>query len=240
MKKVLLLLFCITSIVYGQKQIPGHDTLSAQLIESQKYAQGQDSLNKMLEQRILEYKMKEDYYSAALGDQATRFSLIVGVIFTLIGAFVVLVFTYENRKLGKRIRLFETEFKELKNEANRLQADISYSEANIYALIARYHSNNSEHILAMDYSIRSAKYWVIVGPTLDLALVDENNSRIIEHLNYASKSLSKLLAIPAYKDSLKDFKEVMYRNLDKVATSDSEKVKTEAAKVRVAIATSLE
>ena len=91
MKKAALVLIILFSINQGQAQ--NIDSLNIENKNSEKALQNEiisnyEALNDSLKEELRTYKVKEDYFAAALSDQSTRFALIISLVFFSFSGFI--------------------------------------------------------------------------------------------------------------------------------------------------------
>lgn len=111
------------------------NSLSLELSEQNKKLVEQ---NNKLEEQLLLYTTKEDFYSAAITDQATRFSLIVAALITILGLASFTWFRSEWHKVDKKIRKFKEKFAKVKEDNNYMRKILYATTANSYNTICRF------------------------------------------------------------------------------------------------------
>ena len=95
---------------------------------------------KSLEEELLFYRVKEDYFSVALGEQANRFAMIIGGLLGILALLSFGGFRYElNRiikKTDKRLNTQSLEFKEHKKYVVKIDKSLNATAANNFISIA--------------------------------------------------------------------------------------------------------
>jgi hypothetical protein len=96
--------------------------------------------NSTLEKDLLYYRAKEDYYSAALADQSTRFALIASGLLLAFSFISYAGFRYEIKKFKKasdeRIKKVSKTYKKSKAKFDKLKTQHFKSEGNLAATIS--------------------------------------------------------------------------------------------------------
>lgn len=226
MKKISLLIFLIFSIsILSQNEIKTNKNITDNInsLETQYekrikdldkyYKLKSDSLNK----ELLYFKVKEDFYSAALADQGNRFTLILSGILGLFALISFGVFKYEvsqiSKKTKKKLNAQKKEFNKYKNELLETNTDLNSTKGNLFTSIAIYFQKEEEFVNAFHYFIVAAKSH---GNITDkkkletkLETSEEHNYDVcLSNLNLALENLKKI--------KLDEDKQELQKKIDKI------------------------
>lgn len=142
MKFSLCCVLFITSLwAYSQTPLTNDSIyLESRFSELSQRIEKLQSGNSTLEKDLLYYRAKEDFYAAALNEQATRFTVIVTGILGLFAFFSWAGFHYEVKNYkaasNKKVKSVSKTFKKSKKELVKLQTEHFRSEGNLAASIS--------------------------------------------------------------------------------------------------------
>ena len=184
-----------------------------------------------LENELLTYKAKEDYFIAALDEQATRFALIITGLLVFAGLISFGWYQNEKRLINKKLRDFRNEFNELKNENEDLEAMLRITASNAFKLISNTMSSSGELIGALSYIVTAASE----GMQAQIIGKKDDNNIVESHLNRALIFIKSIKKDKKLKEELNDQYKSISKNIDIINNSDNETLKNLCAKIRVEI-----
>lgn len=215
------------------------DSLKKELADIKKNA---IEYNQTLEENIEFYKAKEDYFAAALSDQATRFGLIITGLLAILAFVSYGVFKFEIKQIQKNTKKQLTKqnekFKEFTERVNLIDKDLKYSQANIFASIGLYFSGKKDYITAIKYHLRSAEYngyyqkRILINKEIKKEEKDDHYQLVLNNLSIADDFLDEIKT-QVEKDDLKEDLEYLNKILDEISDLDFDKLKLKVAEFRV-------
>lgn len=248
--KILLGVLFLSSLSLGQNLPPKSDysqledrlnELSksvAELIQDQKNTiTSNDSLKKELQY----YKIKEDYYSDALGDQSNRFALIVAGILSLMAFVSYSGFKYELKRMKKdtekQLSVQTSEFEKYKTSIKILDSSVQKSMSNTFVVLGNIFWNTEQWVSALQYHLYAARdqaYSALSDIEIYKGEKDEkdNFKTTIANLKEAKRSLNKITINDDLKKETKNKLDIMIDSLDSLKDVDIVEVKDLVAEIR--------
>ena len=166
-----------------------------------KIIQNRTNLEDSLKRELNFYKMKEDFYTTALSDQGTRFSLIIAGILSLFGLVSWLTYKAELTKLKSEIQKsvgdIDDGFKNFKSNSLFHEKDLKVASANVYAAIGQLPSLTPAdslyyHLLAANSFWETYKLVKANAPLLSDSKRTSYLSTCISNLGYVAKVTTNL------------------------------------------------
>jgi hypothetical protein len=169
MKKTILLLILLVNLsIFSQKISEQNTHKETHLITKNtirdSLSKKQESINftrDSLEKEILFYRVKEDYYTTALSDQANRFTLIITGILALFAIISFGAFKYEVLKIREetdiKLKNHKKSIKEYKKQLYETNKELKSAKGNLSTSIAKYFEKEDDHANAFCYYLAAAK-----------------------------------------------------------------------------------
>jgi hypothetical protein len=194
-----------------------------------------ESVNTELKNQLIIYKAKEDYFAAALGEQASRFSTILVISLTLLVAFLGLIswswVKFEkkriNEKLDKEIKSFQSQMDKMNDQNIHIAIKAFIANSNVYAAIADSYAEKNQPYHAFYYYLCN-----MVESVLSFKFREkEHYAPPIENLNLAKEMLNKI--------DKNDFKKIENKKadiieyLDIIQECNDQVIRNTCAEIRV-------
>tara|TARA_R110001592_G_scaffold57548_8_gene174890 strand:+ start:614 stop:1360 length:747 start_codon:yes stop_codon:yes gene_type:complete len=183
-----------------------------------------------LENELLFYKVKEDYYSAALSDQSTRFTLIISGVLALFAVISFGAFKYEVKRIEKegntKYLKHKRKFKKHNKKLSKTKNDLVNAKGNLHITIATIYQKENCHNIAFLYHLLGARDHGI----------RENNRKIsnydvtINNLKFAANSL-KNCGVEDIKE-LNGSAEIINKSFDKISRFKNDTIKKLITEIR--------
>ncbi len=205
--------------------------------------------NKLIEEnyddknRILEYRVKDDFFANAFSEQAIRFTVIIVFIAVILIIFVVYSYNFQtkrlNEKFGTQIISQKTSFVELQNRIENLEFNMDISLGNISGLLSEFHLKNSNPFLAIKYGLIAARYIYLATQIKTKKDKDNNykwtNATIIL-LNIANENLNKIdIENKSYKDAFRIQQDEFIEQLNELSKAKNEDINDIASSIKLKI-----
>ena len=197
-----------------------------------------NSKNDSLEKELLYFKVKEDYYSTALSNQANRFTLIISGILALLALLSFGLFKIEISKIrqetNKKLSKHKKEIKKYKKQLSETNTDLKGAKGNLYTAIAKHFEKENNFVNAFFYYLTAAKnHGHLPNKNLTQDKKSEKDYSVCQsNINLAMDSLKKIKSDDDI-ESLKLKLESSQKIMDFITNIESEKVKNKIAEVRV-------
>ncbi len=252
-RKILIGILFTSSILIGQNSLTKSDSiyfenriyeLSKSITELNQYTKNTFTTNDSLKKELQYYRIKEDYYSDALGDQATRFSLIIASLLALAGFVSWGGFKLQLDRIKtnakNQLKTQESEFEKFKSTANRLDANIFTATANTFVI----HANNCriqlKFVEELEFRIWAAGYYGLayskyVQKSNDQKLIEDKLSKLISYIKEIKDPLEEVLKNDDSKDSMKMKLDFLINELDSLNKIESQEIKDLVAEFRFRI-----
>jgi len=205
--------------------------------------------NKLIEEnyddknRILQYRVKDDFFANAFSEQTIRFTLII-VFFTLI-LIVFVVYSYNfqtkrlNEKFGTQIISQKSSFVELQNRIENLEFNMDISLGNISGLLSEFHLKNANPFLAIKYALISSRY-IYLATQIKTYKDNENNYKwtnaTIIMLKFALDNLNKIdLENQSYKDAFRLQQDEFMEQLNELSKANNDDINDIASTIKLKI-----
>lgn len=253
--KILFGLLFTSSLLFGQNTDANSDyhnfenrlnELSNSIVELNQYQKNTIALNDSLKKELQYYRIKEDYYSDALGDQSNRFALIVGAIIGLLALISFTGFKIEldriKKNTQKQLEDQRDEFKKYGSSIKIVESNLKKTSANTFVALARKSVTDKKWVLALEYQIiassRHAESVLIDVELLRDRLIIEKEvdyKPIVANLKLAVISLNKIKADIALKSALKKKLDSIRKLLDTLNNIDSDDAIDLVAEIRIGL-----
>lgn len=205
--------------------------------------------NKLIEEnyddknRILQYRVKDDFFANAFSEQTIRFTLII-VFFTII-LIIFVVYSYNfqtkrlNEKFGTQIISQKSAFVELQNRIENLEFNMDISLGNISGLLSEFHLKNANPFLAIKYALISSRYIYLATQIKTYKDKDNNykwtNATIIM-LKFAQDNLNKIdLDNQSYKDAFRLQQDEFMEQLNELSKANNDDINDIASTIKLKI-----
>lgn len=253
--KILFGLLFTSSLLFGQNTDANSDyhnfenrlnELSNSIVELNQYQKNTIALNDSLKKELQYYRIKEDYYSDALGDQSNRFALIVGAIIGLLALISFTGFKIEldriKKNTQKQLEDQRDEFKKYGSSIKIVESNLKKTSANTFVALARKSVTDKKWVLALECQIiassRHAESVLIDVELLRDRLIIEKEvdyKPIVANLKLAVISLNKIKADIALKSALKKKLDSIRKLLDTLNNIDSDDAIDLVAEIRIGL-----
>ncbi len=198
-----------------------------------------DSLNK----ELTFYRLKEDYFTEALGEQANRFSLIIASILGFVGLVTFSSFRNEVKKMQKN---YETQVSLLKKELNLYvekskehDNKIQVVSGNFFTLAADVFIEKGDFILALELCLAAAhaNSLAVRMPVEDNQTKDSVNpfTYAINNMKSAMQSLNNIKEETSNEQILKDKSQELFNMLKVISECNNLELEGLCAECRVEI-----
>jgi hypothetical protein len=203
--RLLLLLICLSSSLFGkplnQNQPPDKEFIEInkhiKLLESQveKLNSKNDSL---LKQQII-FKAKEDFYSCALSDQATKYSLITGSLIALLALISYATFKYELNKIQtdfkNELEKHTAGDKEIRDKHLLGIARAYVNGGNTNQIVKLHHEDKEQWLLAVYYNLFAAYNHFLASLEFKETNLAEKDRISKSELNLVTELLNEIIAL---------------------------------------------
>lgn len=258
MKKILLLILCF-SIQFNYSQTKPlnkntyevkFDSLNQRIdnlkieINSLKLKE-QNSIKNInnLNTDLLFYKVKEDYYAAALAEQTTRFAIIISGILFLFSLISFGTFKFQVQRVKKfttkNISKLEIEFNDYKEKLSKTSNDLIGAKGNLFTSIAIHFKKEKNYVNAFYYHLLAARAHGEHNENKEVGLESEAKStkkdKYETSITNLNMSLKCLELAKTEKDKINKNIYNIKETLDSVSVFKNEKVKNLIAKIRILI-----
>ncbi len=256
-KEYLIVLFVFPLILFGQnknidqknKELEStvsevklsQDSLKFALRNLTEHIKLQRNRADSLEKEILFYRVKDDFYSAALSDQSTRFTLIISGILALLALLSFGAFKLEVARIEKLFKkkhdTHESIIKRYEEQLKRTNNDLLRSKGNIYSSIALNFKKESNFMSCLQYHLLAAK----VRSNFLLNRLSKNKSKsitkgiitnILANLEAGINAIEKIEIGSKDKEALERIN-VFKKHLNDINKVNSEDVKDLAGEIRL-------
>lgn len=192
-----------------------------------------------LEKELLFYKVKEDFYTAALSDQANRFTLIITGILALFTIISFGAFKYEVLKIREetdlKLKKHKKEIKDYKKQLSETNIELTGAKANLSTSIAKYFEKENDHVSAFYFYLSAAKShgerkWTDAIDSEESA--KESFGVCLTNLDLAVNCLNNITTVKE-KTKLKAKLSAVNKLLDLTHNFEDNKVKIVIAKIRI-------
>lgn len=195
--------------------------------------------NYKLQNRVLEYKVKEGFFDELSNSQRTSFIFYTSLIFLITLILVYLGYNYQTKvisdKFTGQLTTQKNSFVDLKNKTESLEYNMSISLGNISNLLSEFHLKNQNPFLCIKYAIISASY--IHKATKIQSIKDDDKKRwqtaCLTMLVIANETLSKVTIDEVYREAFKQQQDEFFDNLNGVSKSKNTEIYEQAAKFRL-------
>jgi|GEM_PF-2623542 len=193
-----------------------------------------------LEKELLYYKVKEDFYTAALSDQANRFTLIITGILALFAIISFGAFKYEVLKIREetdfKLSKHKKEIKKYKKLLTETNNDLKGAKGNLSTSIALHFEKEKNYFSAFYYYLLAAKshgeHNENIKKTDDADSTEDNIYTTCKtNLNLAMDNLKKITS-DRDKESLEEKSTKIKKIMSDVSNLDNDEVKTLIAIIR--------
>jgi hypothetical protein len=200
-----------------------------------------------LEKELLFYKVKEDFYTAALSDQANRFTLIITGILALFAVISFGAFKYEVLKIREetdfKLKKNKKEIENYKKQLSETNIELTGAKANLSTSIAKYFEKENDHVSAFFYYLSAAKSHGESKWSKNVSESEEPEKKPFDvcliNLDFAIDCLNKITTTKE-KTKLKLKLNSVNKIMDYTHNFDNHKVKKNIAKIRIAFLTLIE
>ena len=258
MKYILICLLFLSTNLFSQElsQKDSSDLqfqiriLSARLYQLEKL---NDSLaqynNKLIEEnyddknRILQYRVKDDFFANAFSEQTVRFTIIILFIAIILIIFVVYSYNFQTKRLnenfGTQIITQKTAFIELQNRIENLEFNMDISLGNISGLLSEFHLKNANPFLAIKYALIAARY-IFLATQIKIKKDKDNNYKwtnaTILLLNIANDNLNKIDSDnQSYKDAFRIQQDEFLEQLNELTKAKNDDINDIASSIKLKI-----
>jgi hypothetical protein len=231
----------INKNISNEKKISEIELFIKKTVNLNKYLKKEnDSLNKLL----IHYRVKEDYYSTALGEQSNRFSLIIGSLLGFLALASFGTFRYElNRiikKTDKQLNIQTKEFDNHKKNVLKLEKNLSTTAGNNYTTIALDFERKEEWVYALVYHLCSCReHYFATEIKYNEKSEEKEKSEIykyvISNLNLARVCLNKIKLDDSLKNEVLEERNQFKRDLKKIDKIDYDEVQDIISEIRIGI-----
>lgn len=221
----ILILFFVFPITFAQTGNE-NNVLEAKIATLSEEIKKATKLNESLKEDLLFYKVKEDYYAAALSEQANRFSVIIAICFGLLA-----LASFSWYRLEQRI--INSKFQKLSSKIESIQTDINKNENEINLLsgsFARYTSDQLHH--KKEY-YKSFLGYLFEALTLLKAADPDAKNYVLPALKSSKEALEKLKDKPFQVNKLKDFEEATFQEIKEIEELGDLEVRQLCAEIRI-------
>jgi hypothetical protein len=198
-----------------------------------------DSLNK----ELIYYRVKEDYFSDALGDQSNRFALIVTGILALMALVSFGSIRYEmiriKKGMGKQLSDQMQEFNDYKEKIKSIISSLNVSRANTFSLIAKLATDNKEWLPVLSFNLSAARDHSI-SAMIEIEAMEKDDKLdkneefkfVINNLKKAIDALDEIKKVPTLKQGIKDHLKDFIDDINLIDKVDFNEVKDLVAEIR--------
>jgi len=256
---LLLLFFILSNISLFSQDEKNTDSIDSQLqlrllqMRLNNLEKINDSLalynNKLIQEnyddknRILQYRVKDDFFSNAFSEQTMRFTIII--IFITIILIIIVVYSYNiqtkqlNEKFGTQIISQKSSFVELQTRIENLEFNMDISLGNISGLLSEFHLHNANPFLAIKYALIASRYIYLATQIKSKKDADNNykwtNATIIM-LKFANDNLNKIdLDNQSYKDAFRIQQDEFMEQLNELSKANNEEINDIASTIKLKI-----
>lgn len=195
--------------------------------------------NYTLQNRLLEYQIKEGFFDELASSQRTSFVTYMSILFAITIILVYLGYNYQSKiisdKFTGQLTTQKNSFVELKTKTEGLEYNMNISLGNISNLLSEFHLKNSNPFLCIKYAIISANY--IHKATQIKSKNPDDRKRwekaVLTMLVIANETLNQVTIDEVYREAFKQQQEEFFENLNGVSKSKSTEIYEQAAKFRL-------
>tara|TARA_R110002049_G_scaffold284809_3_gene465515 strand:+ start:617 stop:1396 length:780 start_codon:yes stop_codon:yes gene_type:complete len=191
-----------------------------------------------LEKELLYFKVKEDYYSTALSDQANRFTLIISGILALLALLSFGLFKNEVSKIrletDKKLSKHKKEIKKYKKQLLETNTDLKSAKGNLSTAIAKHFEKEKDFAHSFFYYVAAAKgHGESANEKANPEEASETNYAVcLSNIRLAMDSLDKI-ELEEDIETLKIKPELTQTYMDDVSKIENVEVRNKIAEVRV-------
>jgi hypothetical protein len=225
----------------NEKKISDIELFIEKTVNSNKYLKKEnDSLNKLL----IHYRVKEDYYSTALGEQSNRFSLIIAGLLGFLALVSFGTFRFElNRiikKTDEQLNIQTKEFESHKKNVLKLEKNLATTSGNNFSTIAQDFQRKEEWVFALVYHIcASREHFYASEIKHNEEIKEEEKSEIykyvIGNLNPAIFCLNQIKLDNSLKDKVLEEIDQLKKDLKEIDKLDYDEVQDIISEIRIGI-----
>lgn len=237
MKYLTIVLLFLSTNCFGITKINQSTTDSIITLLNQKIETYQtqeiklEKTNDNLKNQLVIYMAKEDYFSAALGDQSNRFVLIVSILVASLALFSFSWYYQEKKRINKKFKKFEDQFNFIKNETKSIEKRLLYTAGNSYGSIALNALKEENITVAFEFYVYAAKNFF----SGELLAEEPDYKVTIRNLNNAKKALFKITNDELHKEIIRSKKKDVQKNLEIFQGSENNEITELVAEIRVGI-----
>lgn len=205
--------------------------------------------NKLIEEnyddknRILQYRIKDDFFANAFSEQTVRFTIIISFITLMLVIFVVYSYNFQTKRLnenfGTQILTQKTAFTELQNRIENLEFNMDISLGNISGLLSEFHLKNANPFLAIKYALIAARY-IYLATQIKTKKDKDNNYKwtnaTILLLNIANDNLKKIdTDNQSYRDAFRIQQDEFIEQLNELTKAKNDDINDIASSIKLKI-----
>jgi hypothetical protein len=231
----------IVTNIRNEKKISEIESFIEKTVNFNKYLKKEnDSLNKLL----IHYRVKEDYYSTALGEQSSRFSLIIAGLLGFLALVSFGTFRFElNRiikKTDEQLNIQTKEFESHKKNVLKIEKNLATTSGNNFSTIALDYERKEEWVYALVYHICSSREHFYASEIKNNKEIKEEEKSeafkyVIGNLSHAVFCLNKIKLDDSLKDKVIEEKDQLKKDLKEIDKLDFDEVQDIISEIRVGI-----
>jgi hypothetical protein len=231
----------IVTNIRNEKKISEIESFIDKTVSFNKFLKKEnDSLNKL----VIHYRVKEDYYSTALGEQSSRFSLIIAGLLGFLALVSFGTFRFElNRiikKTDEQLNIQTKEFESHKANVLEIEKNLATTSGNNFSTIALDCERKEEWVYALVYHICSSREHFYASEIKNNKEIKEEEKSevfkyVIANLNRAIFCLNKIKLDDSMKDIVIKQKDELKKDLKKIDKLDFDEVQDVISEIRVGI-----